>query len=81
MSFNIGLPERFLRIVVASLLLYRGLTVYPDSLHGAGLAIAAAMLALTGILGFCGFYKLLGISTRKPEPRPHGRSALCSQAR
>lgn len=81
MSVNIGLPERFLRVIVASLLLYRGLTAYPDSLHGVGLAIVALILGLTGLLGFCGFYKLLGIRTCKPEQRPHGRSALYSPVR
>ncbi|MGD1899450.1 MAG: DUF2892 domain-containing protein [Phormidesmis sp.] len=64
MSSNVGAVDRFLRILVASVLLYLGAHVYAGSSVGFVLDAVGVIALLTGITGFCGLYKLLGINTR-----------------
>jgi len=53
---------------MAAGLFYLGLGLYGDSAVGIGLDIVGAIAALTGLVGFCGLYRLLGINTRKANP-------------
>lgn len=70
MFSNVGSLERILRFLIAAILLYAGLSVYQDTALGIGLDIASALLAVSALFGFCGIYRLLGISTRNPQNRP-----------
>lgn len=65
MFTNVGSRDRIFRFLLAAVLLYGGLSVYADTSWGIGLDIAAVVLALTGAIGFCGIYRLLGINTCK----------------
>ncbi|NER78408.1 MAG: DUF2892 domain-containing protein [Leptolyngbya sp. SIO1D8] len=44
--------------------------VYPGSALGIGLDVIGAIAALTGLFGFCGLYKLLGMNTRAADQTP-----------
>ncbi|NJM99000.1 MAG: DUF2892 domain-containing protein [Phormidesmis sp. RL_2_1] len=67
MSSNVGTVDRFLRIIAGSVLLYLGSFVYAGSSVGLALDVVGAIALLTGIIGFCGLYKLLGINTRPTD--------------
>jgi preprotein translocase subunit SecF len=70
MGQNVGGFDRLIRLVLAAVLLYLGLTVYVGSALGTGLAIAGAIAAISGLLGICSLYSLLGINTRHADQRP-----------
>ena len=63
MVSNVGILDRLIRFVLAAILLYLGLTLYSGSALGIVLDIVGAIALLTGLVGFCGLYRLLGIST------------------
>ena len=63
MVSNVGILDRLIRFVLAAILLYLGLTLYSGSALGIVLDIVGAIAFLTGLVGFCGLYRLLGIST------------------
>ncbi len=63
MKNNIGVIERVIRIVIAGELLYLSLGVYQGSALGIGLAMISIVPLMTGLLGNCPLYNLLGIST------------------
>ena len=67
MSSNVGTVDRFLRILAGSVLLYLGAVVYAGSGMGIALDAVGVIVLLTGIIGFCGLYKLLGINTRPTD--------------
>jgi hypothetical protein len=56
---NIGVADRMVRFIVAIVFIIIGFVVSPWWFIVAGLAL------ITGILGWCGLYSLLGISTCK----------------
>lgn len=60
---NVGIFDRFIRMLIAITSLYLGRVIYPNSTIGAILLIVAVIMGVTGLLGFCGLYKLLGINT------------------
>jgi len=70
MFSNVGSLDRIVRFLLAAILLYGGLSVYHGTTLGIGLDIVSALLALSALIGFCGIYRLLGISTRNPQNRP-----------
>lgn len=63
METNVGLRDRLMRLVLASVLFYLGLFPYSGSAWGIGLVIAGGLFLFSAIVGFCGFYRLLGIRT------------------
>ncbi len=65
MKTNVGSIDRVIRLLLASGLFYLGLFTFSGSTLGTGLAIAGAVAFVTGTLGFCGLYRLLGISTNR----------------
>ncbi|NEO27181.1 MAG: DUF2892 domain-containing protein [Kamptonema sp. SIO4C4] len=67
MFTNVGTFDRLFRLLIAGALLYVGLSVYAGTTLGIVLNVAAAILALTAVFGFCGLYRLLGINTRNTE--------------
>jgi hypothetical protein len=60
---NVGSFDRFVRLIVSISALYLGLVIYPSSTVGTIFLIVAVIMGVTGLLGFCGLYKLLGINT------------------
>ncbi len=65
MSMNVGLFDRFIRFALGAMLLYIGIGLNPDTALGYGLDAVGAIAILSGVFGFCGLYRLLGIDTRK----------------
>jgi hypothetical protein len=67
---NEGPADRAIRVVVGLALLAVALLVVGlGSALGVVLLVAGAALTITGALGFCGLYRVLGINTC-PAPRP-----------
>jgi Protein of unknown function (DUF2892) len=62
---NVGTSDRIIRLLLAAVLLYIGLSVYSSTALGIGLTLVGAVLALSGLAGSCFLYGLLGINTRK----------------
>lgn len=60
---NVGSFDRFVRLLIAIAATYFGLVIYPSSTLGSILLVVALLMGVTGLLGFCGLYKLLGINT------------------
>jgi hypothetical protein len=67
MTSNVGALDRILRFLIAGILLYVGLQNYGYSVMGILLDALGLLAAATGLLGFCGLYSLLGISTRRAD--------------
>jgi Protein of unknown function (DUF2892) len=67
MFSNVGSSDRILRVLLAAILLYRGLSIYQGTAWGMGLDIASVLLAFSALFGFCGIYRVLGISTGKAQ--------------
>lgn len=65
MFTNVGMFDRFLRLLIASIFLYLGLFSYAGSALGIGLDVAGAVALVTGLFGFCGLYRLVGINTHR----------------
>lgn len=63
MKTNVGSIDRLIRFVVSSALFYLGLFTFSNSPLGTGLVIAGAVAFVTAAVGFCGLYRILGIST------------------
>ncbi|MGD1953199.1 MAG: DUF2892 domain-containing protein [Leptolyngbyaceae cyanobacterium] len=64
---NVGTVDRLLRLLGAVVLLYFGLLVYADSTVGVVLDIVGSIALLSGVVGSCALYGLLGINTRKAK--------------
>lgn len=69
MKKNVGILDRVIRVAISGGLLYLGLVVYGSSTLGIGLAIVSIIPLVTGLLGSCPLYSLLGISTCKANPQ------------
>jgi hypothetical protein len=70
MRTNVGSLDRLLRLLLAPFLLYLGAFLYNGSALGIGLMLAGTVLLVTGLVGFCGLYSLLGLHTNQfQEPQ------------
>ncbi len=67
MKTNVGLRDRLIRLLLASVLFYRGLFLYHGSAFGMGLVVVGGVLTVTAVIGFCGLYRLVGIRTIQPN--------------
>jgi len=65
MQKNVGGIDRVVRIVLAVVLGYIVLAKVAIGVLAVVFSIAAVILALTGIIGWCGLYAAFGISTNK----------------
>jgi len=63
MNTNVGIIDRLIRLLLASVMFYSGLYLYSGTALGTGLVIAGGVLLVTALVGFCGLYQLLGIRT------------------
>lgn len=64
MAVNEGTLDRVIRVVLGAALLWIGMAsaILSSPLDTAATVVGVVML-LTGVTGFCGLYKLLGINT------------------
>jgi len=70
MFSNVGALDRIVRLALASVLFYFGLMVYSGTALSIGLLVAGTMATVSGAVGFCGLYRVFGISTRRSAPTP-----------
>lgn len=63
MTRNIGGLDRIIRLVIAAALLLLFVTGLLEGVAGTIGLLAAAVLAVTALAGFCPAYRLLGLST------------------
>lgn len=69
LSVNEGPVDRGLRIILAVLFAALALTDVATGTLAVVFYILAALLVVTGILGFCPLYLLFGVDTRAPGAR------------
>jgi uncharacterized membrane protein len=69
MKTNIGSLDPTIRFFLASGLFYLGLFTFSNSPLGIVLVVAGTVSFVTASLGFCGLYRLLGISTYETPER------------
>lgn len=60
---NVGKLDARIRYGISLALAVFGLIIGPFTSFAIGLYVAAVVLSLTGAVGFCGLYKVLGINT------------------
>jgi hypothetical protein len=65
MLSNVGYFDRFIRLLLASTLFYAGLFLYSSTVLGWALVGAGGLMVFSALFGFCGIYRLLGISTKQ----------------
>ena len=64
MSSNTGLFDRFIRLLLAGAFFYLGLFLYSSTPIGWAFVGVGGLMVFTALVGFCGLYRLLGISTK-----------------
>ncbi len=65
MKCNVGGWDRGLRIVIGLVLIVLGLAGAVSGTTAIAAYVIGAIALLTGLVGFCGLYTILGISTRR----------------
>ena len=65
MKCNVGGWDRGLRIVIGLVLIVLGLAGAVSGTTAIAAYVIGAVALLTGLVGFCGLYTVLGISTRR----------------
>ena len=65
MTFNVGMADRLVRIILGVALVY-GAIFYPNVPYSS-LGWIGVVIIATGLFGWCGLYKLLGLSTAPKE--------------
>lgn len=68
MQKNIGSTDKIIRIILAAVFFYLYFTGTVTGVIGTILLILGIAFVVTSIIGFCGLYKVLGISTC-PAPK------------
>ena len=68
MTHNVGSTDRIVRFVVAAAALVIALVVGAGSVGGIILLAVAAIMAVTGAVGTCPLYRLVGVNTCKIRP-------------
>ncbi|AFY37051.1 hypothetical protein Lepto7376_0640 [[Leptolyngbya] sp. PCC 7376] len=61
---NLGMGDHLIRIFLASVFGFLGLSIYGGSTVGVVLDFAAGILAFSALVGSCMLYGLFGINTR-----------------
>lgn len=65
MKSNVGGWDRGLRIVIGLVLIILGLAGAVSGATAIAAYVIGAIALLTGLVGFCGLYTVLGVSTRR----------------
>ena len=68
MQKNMGSADKIIRIILAAVFFYLYFTGTVTGIIGIILLILGIAFVLTSLVGFCGLYKILGISTC-PAPK------------
>jgi hypothetical protein len=68
MKQNVGIIDRIIRVVIAIGLFYAAMKWPMASALRITLSVIGGLTLVTSVTGFCGIYKLLGISTSKARP-------------
>jgi hypothetical protein len=63
MKRNVGTADRIIRFVIAAVIVALYFAKIVTGTWGIVLLVLAAILVITGLMGFCGLYTLFGIST------------------
>lgn len=69
MKKNVGTVDRVVRIIAGLVLFVIGIQAQNPWVMGI-LIVVGVLLLLTGVIGYCGPYKLLGIDTTKKQGPP-----------
>lgn len=71
MTFNVGTPDRIIRVILGLLLIVApfvtGWTLFASSAWSWGAVIAGVILVATGAVRFCPAYALFGLDTARKE--------------
>jgi len=70
MKRNVGGLDRAVRIIAGVILILVGFGGWFSGWGAIAAYVIGAVVLLTGIIGFCGAYPLLGINTCKPKQEP-----------
>jgi hypothetical protein len=65
MSMNEGTADRIIRVVAGIVLLWLGFGGVADGAFGIVLGVVGAILTLTGLVGWCPLYSVVGVSTKR----------------
>jgi hypothetical protein len=65
---NVGSTDRIVRFAVAAVAVVLALVVGAGSVGGVVLLAVAAIMAVTGAVGFCPLYRLVGVNTCRIRP-------------
>lgn len=65
---NVGSTDRIVRFVVAAVALVLAFVVGVGSVGGVVLLVVAAIMAITGAVGVCPLYRIVGVDTCKVRP-------------
>lgn len=65
MKPNEGTTDRMIRLVLGVVLIIIGWLILGNNTLGIIMDIIGVVLIITGITGFCGIYKVLGVNTLK----------------
>ncbi len=63
---NLSMPERIVRVLVGIALLVLGWSGAVSGVSAIALRVFSLVPLLTGLAGWCPFYALLGLGTRRP---------------
>lgn len=66
MKQNMKATDRAVRVLAAGLAVWAALAVGPGRPSGVVILVAAAVLAITGLSGFCPLYLVAGRRLRRP---------------
>ncbi|MAM71129.1 MAG: hypothetical protein CMP91_08315 [Gammaproteobacteria bacterium] len=67
MTANEGVQERLIRLTLGLFLIFLGVTDGYSSIWSILMGVIGLILAVTGAVGFCPLYKVIGFSTCKKE--------------
>lgn len=72
MKLNEGMPDRALRFILGAALIaaaFLALGLMDGAVLGVVAAIIGAVVLVTGLVGFCPAYSLMGMSTCRVQPK------------
>ena len=64
---NVGMQDKVLRLTIGLFFMITGLSVGITSMGGVIILLLGLIAVVTGAIGFCPLYKILGLNTGKSE--------------
>jgi Protein of unknown function (DUF2892) len=71
MTRNVGTADRILRFIIAAVAVISAVAIGAGSVGGIVLFVVAGVMLVTGFVGTCPLYRLVGVNTCK---LPHART-------